>query len=495
MAGYLYEINIKKTDEVFNSLLDDDKKGMQDLVKVRFARVGSIRGDSDNWSFLIGAVYDDQDVIKKKVYIEQNKKGEEDVTELVAGALFAKIKGDDVFVCPVYDPSVTSSDKKIITEDDVELYIRGEKDLDYEKDFSAAGKKLREKEKKAVKRVGEAGFNQKSFSTRLRGSIKNLDGYLTIGKTPDLSKSAGKLASLIERGLPTIMSKFGKKITPKMRDVFFLDKKELKRIQRLKKFKVSKKKYKRFNFPKGVSKSLDLYLCYYVASFFQQLVANTPLDEDYNYSREKVGYDEQGAIIRSSIVEETHYADKEKVRGDWVLTYRGVGFKAFESKKPEGAQSIPYSITFNEKYFYTPGDEGSVLAIAKIIQKNTVYNELEIAAPLNFSYDNINPRWKILEIGGYTRTTKDMDQENRPGSRYAHGTRGGFTYQAPHGFVRLTEAFWNMNIRGNQWGRFIKEIPKQQTDLASMDKELLEKLKKYNPLIGAHFFTDDEFGG
>ena len=218
--------------------------------------------------------------------------------------------------------------------------------------------------------------------------------------------------------------------------------------------------------------------CMLEAIYFQTLVSNTPIDEDYRYhkkvlkrTRRRVSASktknplnitevktkeemihEAGVDIHYELSkkEYLHEADQESVQGDWCLRFRGKLFKAYESKpNPNSDKASGGYICMKREWFEIPDDKASQEAIADFLYKNTGDtdkngNPLENDVRLNVF--NINPRWQQLEYGWYEAPDTMSESSRRVGSRY-HGIRNGFSYQAPYGFKRLTDAMWNITLQ------------------------------------------------
>lgn len=215
---------------------------------------------------------------------------------------------------------------------------------------------------------------------------------------------------------------------------------------------------------------------YLAATFFYTLVANTPMDEPYikrykkkvkrkvleskevreaylfdtedihkvSSSKERAREDMTKAIdddlpkiYREKTYEvnvvEKHKPDDDYIRGDWMLYYRGVWVKAFETR--ETKRKCEHC--FTEELFKDKGDAAAIEIIAKKLLELTKGSK----SPLVFYVENNNPKFSLLEYGGY----KSEDSSFSIGSKYGykHGVTGGYSYQAPRGFLRLVENTYN----------------------------------------------------
>jgi hypothetical protein len=257
-----------------------------------------------------------------------------------------------------------------------------------------------------------------------------------------------------------------------------------------------------------------------VAKYFQILVANTPMDDEYKYKdfndptnvyseeqrarkafiRKKLeelrtkpkkkktqkDYDreyflqdkletfyEQDRENKMGIVTRTHKPDKDYVRGDWILTFRGVRFKAFETARGTSAD-----VYFSMDDFKVVDDFKSITKIAQIIQEKTKDGVIGGG----FKVSNDNPRAAMLEYGGY-----DADDSGPfVGTKYGHkhGVNDSHVWQAPKGFYRLTNALWNDIAKDTKTGRYQSYIRKwinadlSNFSVADIDGAEVKKLLK-----------------
>lgn len=272
-----------------------------------------------------------------------------------------------------------------------------------------------------------------------------------------------------------------------------------------------------------------------VAKYFQILVSNTPIDEEYTYrgkvynldglklsdrqraewkrlakerdkARAKNEVDEEkyklhekavleldyskaskitfdkAKLIQKQIdnilmnpeqdwTERLHKPDNDYVRGDWVLIFRGVRFKAFETSRSIGAD-----VYFSKEDFEVVDDFNSITKIANIIQEKTK----DGVVGGGFKVTNDNPRAAMLEYGGY----EGGNSGPNIGSRYAHGVKDKHTWQAPKGFYRLTNAMWNDIAKDTKTGRYQSYIRKwinadlSNFSVADVDSAEVKKLLK-----------------
>lgn len=275
-----------------------------------------------------------------------------------------------------------------------------------------------------------------------------------------------------------------------------------------------------------------MYGCVMMAAYFQILVSNTPVDEDYVFLQERLStYTRKtdrgltktdrktGTVepkkqtqLSTYITRRKHTADKVSVRGDWILTFRGKTFKAYDSEPEQGSLDVSADVYFGEEFFDRGVDTESIMRIAEMIMdatgrdfdsKRLVELEAEKLDP-SLCVTNVNPRWQILETGGYTRNPSTKSP--RKGSKYGleHGTKAGFTYQAPKGFVRLTNALWSSLAETGKWAdiavSFIEGRQDEARSLISLDAKdtsspLVRKLMRRDRNIGRAGFSSREIKG
>lgn len=239
--------------------------------------------------------------------------------------------------------------------------------------------------------------------------------------------------------------------------------------------------------------------CLFAATYFYTLVSNTPIDEqytkqgDYYNSGEKINYwarariavkrrknhsslDENKSIaeIEEELREKgtkitntyyrtkTHKPDRESVRGDWVMTFRGVTFKAFNSQPNKKGKSVSPDVYFDEDDFRNPITEEAFSAFSKDYYteggkiRNSAFKpfiwslaeKIAKVVPADENdnspvVENVNPRWVMLEYGQYQ---SDKNGPWKGSGKYGlpHGvTSNGFSYQAPMGFKRVVDAQFN----------------------------------------------------
>lgn len=245
----------------------------------------------------------------------------------------------------------------------------------------------------------------------------------------------------------------------------------------------------------------EYYPSVIAAVFFQMLVSNTPLDEDYTYvyeyetpvrKRRKMYTTEpyediiSGKTTNVRIIKDIeelkeeyvdtmqtrkvkkiihHKADKEAVRDSWVLHFKGMDFYSSDPNIKD---------CFVKKSDYDSIDRLAQYIYEKVKDSNNGNNA--------FSYENTNPRWEMLEYGYY----KNEESKIRIGTPYGykHGVKGHYSIQAPYGYVRLTEAWWeNMKASHRRFDFLENFVKKNSLDVSRIQKKTLEKLKQFDSSI------------
>lgn len=246
----------------------------------------------------------------------------------------------------------------------------------------------------------------------------------------------------------------------------------------------------------------NYYGCVIAASFFQILVSNTPLDEEYDYESEEEetrtrnkrlrGKEPDNSGVETTYIKDEwdfqndvevftykrkrkrhHKPDKDSVRLCWNLHYKG---RTFTSKELD-EQCM--------NCFAKKADLQSIESIAQYIHLKTKDSPLTNA---NFSYDNSNTRWEMLEYGGYSCKDSGPYTGARYGSLYQHGVTKGFSWQAPRGYVRAAEALWNSLAESDFiWSSVAMFLNNAITelDVSKVSSDIMQNLMKYDPDIGS----------
>lgn len=163
------------------------------------------------------------------------------------------------------------------------------------------------------------------------------------------------------------------------------------------------------------SRSRTLFLS---AVFFQRVVSRTPLDEDYYYT------DNKGNLV-------IHNKDDDVVRDCWVASYN--------RRKITAKQLRESGITFDRF-----NDESEIRKIYEIFSKAFIQGKGNRNIK-SIRIENTHERFPMLEYGEYLH-----DGDLKRGELYYHGVEGGYSVQAPHGMLRITEAeFLTMSLNTN----------------------------------------------
>ena len=148
------------------------------------------------------------------------------------------------------------------------------------------------------------------------------------------------------------------------------------------------------------------------AIFFQRVVTRTPKDETY--------YD--------PYTKRWHIKDEDDVWKAWTIRYRGksvtaeqMGLSLFDTpddfNDKHKIESVAYYIVT-----YLFGSEEKFLSKAYNIR--------------NIKIENLHPRFAMLEYGEYQHNHSPA----KSGDKYVHGVTNGYSYQAPVGMQRITQA-------------------------------------------------------
>lgn len=150
---------------------------------------------------------------------------------------------------------------------------------------------------------------------------------------------------------------------------------------------------------------------YLLATFFQRVVARTPLDEDYAWEEK----DEDGKIHFLF-----HKADTNQCKWSWYMT--------------TGKKRLEYT-SEDESLFRVVSDESAIQKIAQDIQ-NTFNSRKTGRLPEIF---NDNEHFDVLEYGGGHNWGNSETIKEGPSGR-KHGVERMHSVQAPAGMWRITYA-------------------------------------------------------
>lgn len=147
------------------------------------------------------------------------------------------------------------------------------------------------------------------------------------------------------------------------------------------------------------------------AIFFQRVVTRTPKDERYYI--EKEGW---------------HKPDDDYVWKQWKILY----WRKSLSAEDIGEQYFEDESKFNDK--------ACINAVARAIKDNLFGGEVKFNARKNrirnIRFENVHPRFAQLEYGEYISSSGKYSK----GKYHTHGVQNGYSVQAPHGMLRITQA-------------------------------------------------------
>lgn len=192
----------------------------------------------------------------------------------------------------------------------------------------------------------------------------------------------------------------------------------------------------------GVTSSRAKDRVWAAAKLFYQIVANTPLDEDYEYTRQPKkksskeirekkafkfirGEDGLMKVVPVDVVKPAykafHKADEHVTRNNWILKLTTIrGTTEFKSGS--------LGINFDQ-----PSDSGWTAVADQIRAVTGRYK------PTGVEIVNNDPYIDVLEYGRYNSTSTEKHQ----GAMYQHGTVGGYSVQAPRGIMRVAASQLN----------------------------------------------------
>lgn len=192
----------------------------------------------------------------------------------------------------------------------------------------------------------------------------------------------------------------------------------------------------------GVTSSKAKDRVWAAAKLFYQIVANTPLDEDYEYTRQPKkksskeirekkafkfvrGEDGLMKVVPVDVVKPTykafHKADEHVTRNNWIL-------KLTTTRGTTEFKSGSLGINFDQ-----PSDSGWTAVADQIRAVTGRYK------PTDVEIVNNDPYIDVLEYGRYNSTSTEKHQ----GAMYQHGTVGGYSVQAPRGIMRVAASQLN----------------------------------------------------
>lgn len=218
--------------------------------------------------------------------------------------------------------------------------------------------------------------------------------------------------------------------------------------------------------------------CFLMAMYFQILVSSTPLDEDYEYTETgtpRVSMVKNGKLrdiddIKKQLrkrpkVTKTHYADKLKARGEWRCWFEYVEtiFGAFETEDSDTGDAEVY---FGEEMFEKVADFNAIQKMTEIIidavkeyisddDEKLLQGKNDWTSTLgSFTVMNESKHISTLEFGGYKQNTT----KEKFGAKYSHGVKNHHSYQAPNGFMRLTQELYETLLKSGRWEGYASNL-------------------------------------
>jgi len=210
-----------------------------------------------------------------------------------------------------------------------------------------------------------------------------------------------------------------------------------------------------------------------LATFFQRVVARTPIDEVY-----QVTHIHKDGTTRTTY----HKIDTIICQNDWYITDGKIKVTAGQMK------------TVDKNLFWNVNEKYSVDQIKKIIKER--FNP---TPETKFEVGNDNPHFELLENGnkrwlndGLTAGKSRATEENEA-VRREHGVKNKHSIQAPVGMLRITmaelEAIKKSNVISplssryrSQYGRIQHGLP-NRTKLMEFARLLEKKRLKYKDIV------------
>lgn len=305
-------------------------------------------------------------------------------------------------------------------------------------------------------------------------------------------------------------------VVPLQEKVSVRKKRVMVRTSGIKKFPIPKKFSTNFKLPFGIpmkvlkrKKALDWYGTVVAATFFQLLISNTPVDEEYYYDEYRNIYEHDEVKLTKKIknadgqivevprdsaevladkvdsfkiktvkkYRRLHKPDDDYVRDCWEFNFKGEVFKPTE---------------FPKELFEVPGDYKSIEQLAFKFQERVAKSKIK---SINWTYRNTHKRWMQLEYGGYM-TPKSEKKLGIGGkyhsakySRYHGVSEHGYSYMAPAGFLRLIEAQWNILTTNGMDINILREFLNHAGfKVQDVTKEVISELQREEPSIGRRGF-------
>ena len=194
------------------------------------------------------------------------------------------------------------------------------------------------------------------------------------------------------------------------------------------------------------------------AVFFQRVVSRTPLDEDYYFT------DKDGDL-------KIHHKDDDAVRDCWTASYN--------NKKITAKQLKDLGVTFDRF-----NDEGEIRTIYETFRKAFVQGKGNRDIKV-VHVDNTHERFPQLEYGEY-----EHDGELKRGEKYYHGVQNGYSVQAPHGMLRITQAEFETMTLSMSTEKLIKEYVRRSQRLNKIPSE--SKMREIKRVMKKQHLTDND---
>lgn len=194
------------------------------------------------------------------------------------------------------------------------------------------------------------------------------------------------------------------------------------------------------------------------AVFFQRVVNRTPVDENYYYTNAK------GELVM-------HKKDDDAVRDYWVASYN--------NRKVTAKQLRESGISFD-----TFNDEGDIRKIYEAFRKAFIQGKGNKNIK-SIHIDNTHERFPMLEYGEYQGDSGVIGE-----AEYKHGVEGGYSVQAPHGMLRITEAeFQTMSLKMST-NKLIKEYVRRSQRINKVPSD--SKMKELKRIIYKGHINEDD---
>lgn len=197
---------------------------------------------------------------------------------------------------------------------------------------------------------------------------------------------------------------------------------------------------------------------YLSAIFFQRVVCRTPVDEDYQWLDDEDEW-------------QFHKKDDDVIRDYWTASYN--------NRKITAKQLKDLGVTF-DKF----NDEGEIRKIYETFRKAFIQgkgnHDIKVV-----HIENTHERFAQLEYGEY-----EHDGEPKRGEKYFHGVSGGYSVQAPHGMLRITQAEFETMSLNMGTEKLIKEYVRRSQRLNKIPSE--SKLKEIKRVMKKQHLTSDD---